>query len=120
MIEIFFGFLVVALIFGFMIFQFVRRGFQMRELCEHGTEATGIIFSKRSITGNKSYSRRWKLGYRYPDSTGATHDHTSLVMIDFYQQHEEGGPISIVYSTKNPAISSPKYLVDEARKALAK
>jgi len=120
MIEIFIGLLVPVIIVGLIIFMFVRRGLQMRELCAHGTEATGIIFSKRSVTGNKSSTRRWKLGYRYTDTAGATHEHTSLVMIDFYQQHEEGGAIAIIYSTKNPAVSSPKYLVDEAGKALGK
>jgi len=120
MIEIFIGLLAPVIIFGLMISMYVRRGLQMRELCEHGKEATGKIFSKRSITGNKSRTRRWKLGYSYTDSAGVAHEHTSLVMIDFYQQHEEGGPISIIYSTKNPAVSSPKYLVDEARKVLPK
>jgi hypothetical protein len=111
---------VLAAIVGGMIFLAVRRGLQMREICEHGVETTGIIVSKRSVTGSKSSSRRWKLAYRYQDSAGASHEHTSVVTIEQYNLHEQGGPITVVYSSKNPSVSAPKYLVDECRKALGK
>jgi hypothetical protein len=114
------GLLVPVLIVSGLIYLAVRRGLQMRELCDHGIDATGQIFSKRSISGAKSSSRRWKLGYRYTDSSGATHEHTSVVSIEQYQKHDEGGPIEVVYSSKRPEISSPKYLVDECMKALGK
>ncbi len=114
------GLLVPVLIVGGIIFMAVRRGLQMRELCDHGIAVTGQIFSKRSISGAKSSSRRWKLAYRYTDSSGATHEHTSVVSIEQYQKHDEGGPIEIVFSSKNPAFSAPKYLVDECMKALGK
>jgi hypothetical protein len=113
------GLLVPALIVGGIIYLAVRRGLQMSELCDHGIETTGQIFSKRSVSGGKS-ARRWKLAYRYTDSSGTTHEHTSVVSIEQYQKHDEGGPIGIVYSSKRPAVSAPKYLVDECMKALGK
>lgn len=114
------GLLIPVLIVGGIIYLAARRGLQMRELCDHGIEATGQIFSKRSVKSGKSTSRRWKLAYRYTDSSGATHEHTSVVSIEQYQKHDEGGPIEIVYSSKRPAVSAPKYLVDECMKALGK
>lgn len=112
------GLLVPMLIVCGIIFLAVRRGLQMRELCDHGLEATGQIFSKRSVSAGKSTSRQRKLAYRYTDSSGATHEHTSVVSIEQYEKHDEGGPIEIVYSAKRPAVSAPKYLVDECMKAL--
>ena len=103
-----------------MIFLAAKRGLQMRELCEHGVETAGVIFSKRSVAAGKSTARRWKLVYRYQDSSGASHEHTSIVTIEGYQNHEQGGPIQVVYSAKNPAVSAPKFLVDQCRAALAK
>ncbi|MDZ4404138.1 DUF3592 domain-containing protein [Prosthecobacter sp.] len=120
MIEVLIGLLVPVLIVGAMIFIFVRRGLQMRELCEHGVETTGQIVEKRVVKAGKSTSKQWKIVYRYTDSAGATHSHTSVVSIEAYQNHEEGGPIQVVYSAKRPVISAPKYLVDQARKALGK
>jgi hypothetical protein len=120
MIEILIGLLVPVLIVGAMVILFVKRGLQFRELCEHGVETTGQIISKRSVKPGPSASRRQKLAYRYTDSAGATHEHTSVVTWEVYEGHDEGGPIQVVYSTKNPAISAPKYLVDEARQAMRK
>ena len=120
MTGILIGILAPIVLVGIMIACFVRRGLQMRELCEHGVETTGLVTSKRSITHNKSSSRQWKLAYRYTDGAGATHENTSSVSIEAYQSHEQDSPIALVYSSKNPAVSAPKYLVDQARSALGK
>lgn len=120
MIEILIGLLVPVLIVGAMIFIFVRRGLQMRELCEQGVETSGEVVEMRVVKAGKSSTKQRKIVYRYTDSAGATHSHTSVVSIEAYQNHEEGGQIQVVYSSKNPAISAPKYLVDQARKALGK
>lgn len=120
MTGILIGILAPIILVGIMIAFFVRRGLQMRELCEHGIETMGQVTSKRSITHNKSTSRQWKLAYRYQDSAGTTHENTSSVSIEAYQNHEQDGPIAVVYSSKNPAVSAPKYLVDQARSALGR
>jgi len=120
MIEILVVFLLLVLIVGAIIVLLVKRGLQFRELCEQGVEITGQVISKRSVKPGPSTSRRQKLAYRYTDSTGAAHEHTSVVTWDVYSRHDDGGPIAIVYSAKNPAVSAPKYLVDQARSALRK
>lgn len=120
MIEIFIGLLVPVLIMGAIIVLFVKRGLEMRGLCEHGVETTAQVISKRSVKAGASTSRRQKLAYRYTDGAGATHEHTSVVTWEVYNRHDEGGAIEVVYSSKNPAVSAPKYLVDQARSALGK
>ena len=115
------GLLVPVLIVGGIIFMAVRRGLQMRELCDLGVATTAQIFSKRTVRGGSGSSvRQWKLAYRYTDSFGVAHEHTSIVPIEQYDRHDEGGPIEVVYSSKRPAVSAPKYLVDECLKTLGK
>ncbi|SKB04625.1 hypothetical protein SAMN02745166_04071 [Prosthecobacter debontii] len=111
--------LLVCGIIGLIIYQAVTRGYQMRELCDHGVETTGVIREKRSYNP-QSGSRRYKLAYTYTDSVGASHSHTSVVTSSVYDQHEEGGPISVVYSSRTPSISAPLYLVEQSRDALKK
>jgi hypothetical protein len=120
MFEILIGLLVPVLIAGASIVLFVKRGLEMRELCEHGVETTGQVVGKRSVKAGSSTSRRQKLVYRYMDSTGVSHEHTSVVAWEFYSRHDEGSAIEVVYSAKNPAVSAPKHLVDQARAALRK
>jgi hypothetical protein len=114
------GLLVPVLIVGGIIFMAVRRGLQMRELCDHGIETTGRIFSKRSVNGGHNHGRREKLAYEYTDNAGTIHRHTSVVPLAVYQAHEQGGTIPVVYSARKPSISAPKYLVDQCLQALGK
>lgn len=55
--------------------------------------------------------------YEYHDDMGRAHSHTSAVIDDVWDAHEEGGPIAVVYSASRPAVSAPKYLVERARQA---
>ena len=120
MVEIIIGLLACVLIFGAIIVLAVRRGLQIKELCEHGVEVVGTVESKRTVRPSESGARQKKLVYRYTDSTGVGHSHTSVVPIDVYNRYAEGVAIEIVYSSRNPATSAPKYLVDQARGALNK
>lgn len=120
MIEILIGLLVPVLIVAGVVFLVVKRGLEMKELCEHGVETTAQVVGKRSVRNSSSSSRQQKLVYRYTDGAGASHEHTSVVPWDVYDAHEEGGAIPVVFSSKRPAVSAPKYLVDQARAALGK
>lgn len=120
MIEILVAFLLLVLVVGAMIVLLVKRGLQFRELCEHGVETTGQVVGKRSVKAGPSTSRRQKLVYRYTDGAGAAHEHTSVVTWDVYSRYDKGSAIEVVYSAKNPAVSAPKYLVDQAHAALRK
>jgi len=114
------GLLTPVLIVGAIIIFFVRRGLQIKELCDHGIETTGHVEGKRTVKPSNSGARQKKLEYRYTDSTGATRRHTSVVPIDIYDRYDEGSPIEIVYSSKHPDISAPRYLIDQARQAMRK
>jgi hypothetical protein len=114
------GLLAPVLILGAIVYFVVRRGLQFKELCEHGVDAQAVVEQKRSLAGHGSSSRQKKIVYRYTDSQGQSHVHTSVVTTNVYDVHDEGGPFAIVYSSKRPEVSAPKYLVDQARSALKK
>lgn len=90
----------------------------MRELCDHGVAAAGRVVGKRSLSNSGATNRQKKLVYEYSDRTGLTHSHTSVVSLEVYQKFNEGDLIEVVYSSKRPGISAPKYLIDQCRKAL--
>ncbi|MEN3940389.1 DUF3592 domain-containing protein [Prosthecobacter sp. SYSU 5D2] len=108
--------LVSLAILALVVYQLVSRGLQMRELCDHGIETTGIVTSKRRTSVRQG--RTEKLAYEYLDQAGQPHSHTSVVSISVYQDHPEGQPIQVVYSSRQPQISAPLYLVELSRKAL--
>lgn len=119
MFEIILGLLLPALFTCGLVYLAIRRGLQMRELCMSGITVTGQIFSKRAVRGGSGSVRQRKLAYRYSDNSGTMHEYTSAVSMEEYDRHEEGGPIEVVYSSKNPGVSAPKYLVEECRAAMA-
>lgn len=120
MIELLLGLLVPVFVLGGILFIAVKRGLQMRELCLHGIETSGLVVEKTSHRRGGGKSRTPRLFYTYTDKNGVTHKHASFVSWDAYEKHQQGGKIEVVYSAKNPAVSAPKYLVDQARAALRK
>ena len=114
------GLFVPVIIAGGIIYLAVRRGLQMRELCDHGLETVGRISGKRSLSDSGATTRQKKLVYQYVDKAGTTHDHTSVVSREVYEKFNEGDHIEVVYSSIHPEISAPKYLIDQCRKALGK
>lgn len=119
-LTILFPFAIVALIFGAMIFVAVQRGLEMKELVEQGVETQGTIISKRSVTAPRTSTRQQKLAYRYTDKQGGSHEHTSIVTYDAYDQYELGQPIAVIYSAKRPGVSAAKFMVDLARETMQK
>ncbi len=120
MIEIIIALLVSVLLMAGIVLLLVKRGLEMKGLCENGVEVTGRVVAKRSVRNSTSSSRRQKLVYRYTDSTGKTHEHASAVPEEVYREYDEGGEIPVVYSAQKPSVSAPKYLVDQTRTALGK
>ena len=120
LLTILFPFALVALIFGGIIFLAVRRGLEMKELVEQGVETQGTVINKRSVTAPRASSRQQKLAYRYTDSQGGSHEHTSIMTYGDYDQYEVGQPIAVVYSAKRPGVSAAKFMVDLARETMKK
>ena len=81
------------------------------ELQEHGVPSTGRVIEKRQ-TRRRGVTSTW-IRYGYTDETGTTHrSRRYLVTPEAWDTHEDGGPIAIVYSRRQPKISAPKYLLD--------
>ncbi len=120
MIEILLGALIPLFIAVGMIVIAVRRGLEFRDLSEHGVDATAKVIKKSATSPSSRKSRRPKIVYQYNAPAGGVYSRASFVSWEAYNQHEVGSDISIVYSAKNPSVSAPKYLVDQARAALQK
>ena len=81
------------------------------ELQQHGVETRGRVTEKRQ-TRRRGVTSTW-IRYDYADETGKTHrSGRNLVTPEAWTTHEEGGPIAIVYSRRQPKISAPRYLLD--------
>ncbi|MCW1885306.1 DUF3592 domain-containing protein [Luteolibacter flavescens] len=114
------GVLAPILIFAGIIWLAVRRGLELKRLCDQGIEVTGRVAEKRAVAGHGSGPRQKKIVMSYRDRFGAEHLRTSSVPLSVYDQYQVDDPIEIVYLPDSPATSSPKYLVDQCREALRK
>lgn len=107
--------LVPALFVAAFILIIVRRGYQMRLLCRDGVDAIGMVKTKSERRMTKGRHKNFVIHYAYLDEQGKAHEHRSIVSRSFWDRHEEGGRIDIVYSRSRPEISAPAQLVDKAR-----
>ena len=102
-------------IFGGTLYAIVRRGLQMKQLVADGVETTGFIVEKSRDVRSRSGARHRSLRYEYHDALGRAHTHRSVVPDEVWKVHQEGGSIEVVYSQSRPAVSAPKYLVEQVR-----
>lgn len=117
MIGLIFSLLTPVVIVLAIIGIFVHRAFKFKEILEHGVDVQAVIVEKRALPGHGKSARQKKIVYRYADAAGVNHHNTSVVTDAIYHAHDEGGPFPVVYSSKNPARSGPRYLVDLMRQA---
>jgi hypothetical protein len=110
---------VPLLIVAGIAFMVVRRGLQMRELCDHGVMVAGTVLRKLKRPGPGNRSRLHKLAYGYMDDRGVSHERVSVVPQSVWDAYGEGAPIEVVYSSKRTQVSAPRYLVEQCRQALA-
>ena len=115
-----FAFLTIALI-ALAIWLVVTRGLQLKQLVEDGIDADGKVLRQFKRNPKKaSLSTDFFLRYSYRDRNGIEHEYKSNVNRDFWAAHPEGSAIAITYSKSKPQISAPRFLVEQAREALAK
>lgn len=99
----------------------LTRGLQLKQLVEDGVDTDGEVVRQFKLNPKGgSQSTNYFLRYRYLDSTGLEHQYKSNVNRDYWAAHPEGSAIAITYSKSKPQISAPRFLVDQAREALAK
>lgn len=108
-------------IIAIVIWLVVTRGLQLKQLVEDGVDIDGVVVRQFKLNPKGgSQSTNHFLRYRYRDSAGQEHEYKSNVSRDFWVAHPEGSTIAITCSRSRPQISAPRYLVEQAREALAK
>lgn len=91
------------------------RGGQLRRLLTDGVATTG------EVVGRVDFGRRGRyLRYAYHDASGRRHEHRALVSESVWEAHPEGTAIPVVYAASRPSVSAPRWLVEQARAALAR
>jgi hypothetical protein len=117
-------FLYVLLAFAVFVaaaaFILVRRAGDFRRLVAGGVETTGVVTDKLALgrPGGRRHAKH--IRYAYQDASGREHRIRSQVTEGRFDEFGEGDPIAIVYAPDKPGVSAPKWLVDEAKAALAK
>lgn len=107
------------LIIAGMIWQVVRRGYQMKDLVERGKPITGEVVNKVKFRGTASGGSRY-LRYRFRDGDGQYYSHKIAIGIDDFKRYEPGQPIELVYLPDNPKVSAAATMVELTREAMRK
>lgn len=108
-------FIIIASILGIVFV--VKRAAEFTLLVKDGVDIQGMITSKRTYR-RKNGVRNYYIKYEYRGFDGKMYNHESNVAQSAYDSHEEKGIIELVVSQSKPSVSAPKYLVEEARKAV--
>jgi len=98
----------------------VRRAREFGRLVLDGIEATGVVEEKLVFGGGGGTRKGKHIRYAYKDDRGREHRFRSQVTEGRFDQFAVGDPIPIVYSRADPAVSAPKWLIDEAKAAREK
>ena len=110
------GLVVCAVVAARLFAVAARWGRELQELKECGVETTGTVV--RKVTFNTKGGRSRYIRYEYLDQFGRRHGRKTIAMGDAWERHVEGGPIAIVYSSKNPRVSAAKYMFDTMVEAM--
>ena len=98
----------------------VRRAGEFGRLVQDGIETTGVVEEKLVFGGGSGTRKGKHIRYAYKDERGREHRFRSQVSEGRFDGFAVGDPIEIVYSRANPAVSAPKWLIDEAKAAREK
>ena len=104
-----------ALVFARLLHTAVRWGREFKELEASGVDTMGVVTRKVQFSSRGNRSRY--IRYEYRDQFGQTHTRKTVAIGDAWETHQEGGPIAIIYSQRNPRISAAKFLYDPMAKA---
>ncbi len=96
----------------------VLRGIQFTKLAHDGVAAEGKVIKKFRRHSSRGGMSTPYLRYEYLGPDRQRHEYKIAVTEEFYEKHEVGDAIEIVYVKSNPSISAAKYLVNQSREAL--
>ena len=111
---IFFGVMVIAVVVGVGLM--VRRGLEMKKLAQEGQNVQATVLKKARVL--RKGSNPPAITYEFQDSFGKSHQRRIFVSESFYQQHQEGGKIEVVYLLEKPDVNAARALVQEVKKVL--
>ena len=106
-----------VVIIGVMIFFATRRGLQMKQLANHGVVIEALVL-KLFTRGSGGSVASTAIQYEFHAANGHRYTNRINVTMDVYDDHEEGGPIAIVYLERKPQVNAAKYMVNTIREAL--
>jgi hypothetical protein len=112
-------FAVLLLFVAVLIWQVVRRGYQMKDLVERGKPITGEVVNKVKFRGRSRMGSRY-LRYRFRAGDGQYYSHKIAVGSDEFERYEPGQPIELVYLPDKPKVSAAATMVELAREATRK
>jgi hypothetical protein len=98
----------------------MKRGREMRELAERGVAVTGTVVRRfqSGKAGGPERTKRITFRYRGPD--GRDYERSASMTRGRWEGHSEGAPIELYCLPHDPGVSAEKWLVEQARDALAK
>lgn len=106
------GFVIVVLIAVVI----ARRAMQVTKLTHDGVAAEGTVIKKfRSHSGQGAASPCLRYEYLGPD--GRRYEYKIVTDEEFWEAHEPGDRIEIVYARSKPSISGAKEMVNRCREA---
>ena len=111
------GFSIGVLIVLAIVAVIVFRGWQMTRLTHHGVAAEGTVIKKGRSQSGQGISQAW-LRYEYLGPDGQRYEYRIHTSEEFWDAHEVGDTIEIVYVSSKPSVSGAKYMVNHSREAL--
>ncbi len=108
------GLVIVALI----VIVIARRAMQVTKLAHDGVATEGKVIKKFRSHGSGVSNSAPYLRYESRGPAGRRHEYKICTTEEFWEAHEIGDTIEIVYAKSNPSISGAKYMVNQSREAL--
>ena len=98
----------------------MKRGGEMRALAERGVAVTGTVVRRfqSGKAGGPERTKRITFRYRGPD--GRDYERSASLTRGRWEDYAEGAPIELLCLPHDPGVSAEKWLVEQARDALAK
>lgn len=110
------GFLIGLAIVVAVVGRIGLRAMQFKHLAHDGVAASGVVV-KKFREGAAAGRHEPYLRYEYRVD-GKCFENKIATLEEFWDAHEEGDSIEIVYVPSKPSVSAARYLVNESRKAL--
>jgi len=111
------GWIVGLVILVLIAVVIARRAMQVTKLAHDGAAAEGTVIKKFRSGSGKGMAAPC-LRYEYLGPNGQRYENKIVTSEAFWEAHEVGDKIEIVYARSKPSISGAKEMVNQSREAL--